>query len=84
MNVFKAAAETVSTNWNRYFWSSFVTFISVFLSVLAIDIQYLEFSSLETAGISGSLLIISRLVIKAVFEGIKALIIWIADNHPSR
>lgn len=84
MNVFKAVGETVKTNWNRYFWSSFVTFMAIFLTVFATDIQLLEFSTLETAGLSGSISIFSRLIVKALFEGFKALIVWIADNHPSR
>jgi len=82
MRVFKAVTETVQNNWNRYWWSSLVTFLSACLAVFAFDLQVLEFSVLETAGLSGSISIISRLIVKAAFEGFKALVVWWVDNRP--
>lgn len=82
MRIFKAVTETVQSNWNRYWWSSFVTFLAAFLAVFALDLQVLDFSVLETAGLSGSISIISRLIVKAAFEGFKALVVWWVDNRP--
>jgi len=73
--------EIFKNNWKRYAWSSFVTFMSTFLVTMAFMLKDMSYDSLMISGIAGASMTIGRLALKAAFEGLKTLIIWIASKY---
>ena len=61
-------------NWKRYAWSSLLSFLAGFLMSFAFAFKELTFDNLEAAGMVGSVVLVGRLVLKAVFEGIQYLL----------
>lgn len=57
--------ESIKNNWKRYAWSSFVTFIAVFIPILATDLSQLN---LEVAGLSALGVVCMRAALKAITE----------------
>lgn len=64
----------------RYAISSLITFLTGFLPALAMSLQDTPFENLETAGAVGATLVIGRLVLKAGYEGLVVLVVWLANK----
>jgi len=64
----------------RYAISSLITFLGGFLPTLAILLKDVSFESLATAGFVGAFFVIGRLVIKAAYEGVVVLVVWLASQ----
>lgn len=67
-------------NWKRYLTSSLVTFLAVFLTVLAASLKELSFETLADGGAAGAFIMVGRLVLKAAWEGMVALVGWVAGK----
>jgi len=52
----------------RYFWSSFVTFMSAFLLSLGMTFKELDIDSLNWAVLLGTMVTASRVAVKVLFE----------------
>jgi hypothetical protein len=61
-----------------------ITFLTGFLPALAILVQQTKFEDFEKAGLVGGLFVVVRLLIKAGYEGLSALIIWAAEKVRNR
>jgi hypothetical protein len=72
--------EVFSQNWKRYAWSSFVTFGTFFILSLAVGLKDLSFEGITGAGFVGMVSVFGRLIGKAGFEGVKSLIISMAEK----
>lgn len=64
----------------RYVVSSLITFLGGFLPALALTLQDTTFEKLQAAGAVGALLMIGRLILKAAYEGIVVLVIWLSNK----
>lgn len=72
----QATKETIK----RYVHSSLITFFAGFIPALALLVQQTNFEDIEKAGIVGGLLMLFRLLIKAGYEGLTALLLWAAEK----
>lgn len=52
----------------RYVHSAVVTFISIFLPLLLLELQSMTVEDFQTAGVVGMSGVLSRLIIKALYE----------------
>lgn len=59
----------------KHIHSAVITFLSVFLPLLAINLDQLSFDKLEGAGFWGAVMVIGRLVIKLAYEAVRIAIV---------
>jgi len=67
----KQTKETIK----RYVHSTVITFLSVFLPLLALNLDQMSFEKLEGAGFWGGVMVLGRLLIKLAYEAIRIAIV---------
>jgi len=61
---------------NKRLMEALLVFLTVAGIVLSTDLQEITYQALQAAGLYGAIGIIANLVLKAIFEGLKALLVW--------
>lgn len=59
----------------KHIHSAVITFLAVFLPLLAANIDQLSIDKLEGAGLWGAVMVIGRLVIKLAYEAVRIALI---------